>query len=107
MRKFVQCGKYFRSHAVPPYTSFTVLAEGARILIQICTSKNVHVCYRGCCVIALETGLEVSGRRLQASRKYQKQISRISYRNVLMTQLKNSMDFSRMKHCLLLGIYKG
>jgi hypothetical protein len=25
MRKFVQCGKYFRSHAVPPYTSFTVL----------------------------------------------------------------------------------
>jgi hypothetical protein len=23
-RKFVQCGKYFRSHAVPPYTSFTV-----------------------------------------------------------------------------------
>jgi hypothetical protein len=24
MRKFVQCGKYFRSHAVPPYTSFTV-----------------------------------------------------------------------------------
>jgi hypothetical protein len=25
MRKLVQCGKYFRSHAVPPYTSFTVL----------------------------------------------------------------------------------
>jgi hypothetical protein len=24
MRKFVKCGKYFRSHAVPPYTSFTV-----------------------------------------------------------------------------------
>jgi hypothetical protein len=24
MRKFVQCGKYFRPHAVPPYTSFTV-----------------------------------------------------------------------------------
>jgi hypothetical protein len=24
MRKFVQCGKYFLSHAVPPYTSFTV-----------------------------------------------------------------------------------
>jgi hypothetical protein len=24
MRKFVQCGKYFRSQAVPPYTSFTV-----------------------------------------------------------------------------------
>jgi hypothetical protein len=23
MRKFAQCGKYFRSHAVPPYTSFT------------------------------------------------------------------------------------
>jgi hypothetical protein len=27
MRKFVQCGKYFRSHAVPPYTSFTVLGQ--------------------------------------------------------------------------------
>jgi hypothetical protein len=26
MRKLVQCGKYFRSHAVPPYTSFTVFA---------------------------------------------------------------------------------
>jgi hypothetical protein len=26
MRKFVQCGKYFRSHAVPPYTRFTVLS---------------------------------------------------------------------------------
>jgi hypothetical protein len=25
LRKFVQCGKYFRSHAVPPYTSFTVI----------------------------------------------------------------------------------
>jgi hypothetical protein len=24
MRKLVQCGKYFRSRAVPPYTSFTV-----------------------------------------------------------------------------------
>jgi hypothetical protein len=26
MWKFVQCGKYFRSHAVPPYTNFTVFA---------------------------------------------------------------------------------
>jgi ATP-dependent DNA helicase Q1 len=25
MRKLVQCGKYFRSRAVPPYTSFTVI----------------------------------------------------------------------------------
>jgi hypothetical protein len=24
VRKFVHCGKYFRSHAVPPYTRFTV-----------------------------------------------------------------------------------
>jgi hypothetical protein len=28
MQKFVQCGKYFRSHAVPPYTSFTVYCQG-------------------------------------------------------------------------------
>jgi hypothetical protein len=27
MRKFVQCEKYFRSHAVPPYTSFTILTK--------------------------------------------------------------------------------
>jgi hypothetical protein len=34
MRKFVQCGKYFRSHAVPPYTSFTVFF----ILKEECSS---------------------------------------------------------------------
>jgi hypothetical protein len=28
MRKFVQCGKCLRSHAVPPYTSFTVYCHG-------------------------------------------------------------------------------
>jgi hypothetical protein len=27
MRKLVQCGKYFRSLAVPPYTSFTVFTK--------------------------------------------------------------------------------
>jgi hypothetical protein len=27
MRKLVQCGKYFRSFAIPPYTSFAVLVK--------------------------------------------------------------------------------
>jgi hypothetical protein len=33
-RKFVQCGKYFRSHAVPPYTSFTVICPTLSPLVR-------------------------------------------------------------------------
>jgi hypothetical protein len=41
MRKFVQCGKYFRSHAVPPSTCFTVLCTV--MLIVYGTSRiSVH-----------------------------------------------------------------
>jgi hypothetical protein len=35
MRKLVQCGKYFRSLALPPYTSFTVLVWGTLQVILI------------------------------------------------------------------------
>jgi hypothetical protein len=73
------------------------------LFIQTYFSKNVHVCYRGCCVIALELSLKsarwataISWRK--AYRKYQKQISHVPSRNVLMTQSRNSIDFSGRKH---------
>jgi hypothetical protein len=44
IRKFVQCGKYFRSHAVPPYTSFTVLGLNTYWLVTYL--GNTHRCYK-------------------------------------------------------------
>jgi hypothetical protein len=43
MRKLVQCGKYFRSHAVPPYTSFTVHQIATRIPLGI--QGHGHILY--------------------------------------------------------------
>jgi hypothetical protein len=45
MRKLVQCGKYFRSREIPPYTSFTVY-----IYIYICVCVCVCVCASACTV---------------------------------------------------------
>jgi hypothetical protein len=44
MRKFVQCGKYFRSHAVPPYTSFTVYIYIYNHTTQIWILQNKIKC---------------------------------------------------------------
>jgi hypothetical protein len=47
MRKFVQCGKYFRSHAVLPYTSFTVyiyIYISSCNVYKLCVSSFVLIC---------------------------------------------------------------
>jgi hypothetical protein len=63
MRKFVQCGKYFRSHAVPPYTSFTVFRYKATFRQSTNTAKiyTVH-CYEKIILLNSLTGIFLHAR---------------------------------------------
>jgi hypothetical protein len=50
MRKLVQCGKYFQSHAVPPYTSFTVPTNVSFHVLTAVTVQSTSLGLMSCIV---------------------------------------------------------